>query len=225
VCGGKPIPRREAAAIGLVDRVAGDALAGRWNWPQAARGPRRTAFTAAPVAPLLPRRRRRSARAWPRPRGAQAPLAALDALLNTLTLPLDEGLVAEQTIFQACNAGAEARALQHMFLAERKVAQVKGIDRATPARAIGKLGVVGAGTMGSGIAAACLAADLSVVLVDLNPAGLERGAGAISKTGGHVAKGRLSEAAARNAGKAHPCGRSGRAGRCGSGDRGGVREP
>jgi hypothetical protein len=87
------------------------------------------ALAAAPPLPprpwrrCLPRRRRRSARAWPRPRGAQAPLAALDALLNTLTLPLDEGLVAEQTIFQACNAGAEARALQHMFLAERKVAQ------------------------------------------------------------------------------------------------------
>jgi 3-hydroxyacyl-CoA dehydrogenase len=202
ITGGKPVSAAEAEALGLVDRVfasADEAIAAALDHAESLGTTRRTARTAQPV--VLPDgtgfAEAQKAAVAKQAKGREAPLRALEAILNALTLPLDEGLAREKAIFLECAASTQAKALQHIFFAERKVAQVKGIGRDVKPRAIAQVAVIGAGTMGSGIATACLQAGLKVTLVDVNPASLDRGSQAIGKIiAGNVAKGRISEGAA-----------------------------
>jgi 3-hydroxyacyl-CoA dehydrogenase len=199
ITSGKPIGAAEAEQSGLVDRVfanAHEAVAAALDFAANLASERRTARTAASL--VLPDDARfaetQTAFVAKQARGREAPLWALESVLNAFALPLDEGLAREQAIFLECAASAQARALQHMFFAERKVAQVKGIGRDVKSRKLEQVAVIGAGTMGSGIATACLQAGLKVTLVDVNPASLERGQQAIGKIiAGNVAKGRISE--------------------------------
>ncbi|MCE2750234.1 MAG: 3-hydroxyacyl-CoA dehydrogenase NAD-binding domain-containing protein, partial [Rhodobacter sp.] len=94
-------------------------------------------------------------------------------------------------------ASAPSRALRHVFLAERAAARVPGADAAP--RPVAQMGVLGAGTMGGGIAMACANAGLPVTLVDASAAGLERGLSLIDAAyAAMVKRGRLTpEAAAK----------------------------
>ena len=83
-----------------------------------------------------------------------APYAAVDAIKAAVTLPFDEGSAVERELFADCLVSTESRALVHLFFAEREAAKVPGVPRDTPARDIRRAAVVGAGTMGGGIAMA-----------------------------------------------------------------------
>ena len=199
ITGGKPVGAAEAEGLGLVDRVfasADEAITAALDHAASLGATRRTARTAQSVA--LPDdegfAEAQKAGVTKQARGREAPLRALEAILNGVALPLDDGLAREKAIFMECAASEQAKALQHIFFAERKVSQVKGIGRDVKLRAIAQVAVIGAGTMGSGIAAACLQAGLKVTLVDVSAASLERGSQAISKIiAGNVAKGRISQ--------------------------------
>lgn len=202
VTDGKPVSSTQAAALGLVDRMfdtaqevetAAIAFAGTLG------SGRRTARTAPQIAlpddpSFVSRQKEEVAR---HAKGREAPLQALEAILEGCGLPLDEGLAREKAIFLKCRVSRQSRALKHVFFAERKAAQVKGIGREIKPCAVEHVAVIGAGTMGSGIATACLQAGLKVTLIDVSPASLERGCKAVGKIiQGNVAKGRISEAAA-----------------------------
>jgi len=199
---GKPVSASEAEAFGLVDRVfdSGDeAVAAAVAHAAALGTARRTARTAPP--PALPdstdfvaQQRLAITR---QAKGRDAPLKALESVLNAYALPLDEGLAREAAIFAECNSSLQAKALQHVFFAERQVAQVRGMDAAVTAHTVAGVAVIGAGTMGSGIATACLQAGLKVTLIDVNPGSLAKGAQAIARIiEGNVAKGRIDAGAA-----------------------------
>ncbi|MER2633139.1 MAG: 3-hydroxyacyl-CoA dehydrogenase family protein, partial [Rhizobiaceae bacterium] len=129
-------------------------------------------------------------------RGLTAPLAAIEAVRNAVDLPADEALAAERKIFLERLASAESRALRHLFFAEREAAKVDDIAKDTKARPIAAIGVIGAGTMGGGIAMAFANAGFPVIILEMTDEALKRGFGLIEKTyAASVSRGSLSEAA------------------------------
>jgi 3-hydroxyacyl-CoA dehydrogenase len=95
-------------------------------------------------------------------------------------------------------ASPQSAGLRHMFFAERAAARVKGIDKSTPLREVNTVGVIGAGTMGSGIAMNFANAGLAVQLLEVDDEALARGLEAIDRNyAAGVARGKLSEAKAK----------------------------
>ncbi len=174
---GDPIPAREALAAGILDRIVeGDLLEAAIAFAREAPGPRRT--RDLPVRGVV--QEVAAARAKLR-RGLLAPALALDAVEAAATLPFDEGIRKEAALFERCLFSDQSKALIHAFFAERAVAKVAGIGKDTPVYAVRQVGVVGAGTMGGGIAMALANAGLAVRLMDADTAALERGMGNIER--------------------------------------------
>jgi len=110
-----------------------------------------------------------------------APRAALQALEAVLGADFDAGLQRERELFLALQAGPQSRALRHGFQAERLAAKVADLPADTPTRALRRVGVVGAGTMGTGIALNFIAIGLPVVLVEAKDEALQRGLATLKK--------------------------------------------
>lgn len=125
--------------------------------------------------------------------------AAIDAVLSAGTVPLADGLARERAVFQRLRTGTEAAALRYLFFAERQASKVPGLPPVEPLP-IASVGVVGAGTMGVGIAMAVADAGLSCLLTDADPEALRRGLARLRDGYGRLtASGRLraEEAEAR----------------------------
>src|SRR5204862_6264044 len=84
-------------------------------------------------------------------------------------------------LFSNCVVSTESKALRHLFFAERKVAKVPDVPKDTPARTIARAAVVGAGTMGGGIAMNYANAGIPVLLKEVEQAALDRGLATIRK--------------------------------------------
>ena len=108
-------------------------------------------------------------------RSLEAPAACITALRNTLTLTLEEGLAAERALFVKLRDGSQSKALRHLFFAERAAQKVAGVPVSAKARSIGRVAILGAGTMGGGIAMAFASAGFPVCLIDPEEAALTRG--------------------------------------------------
>ena len=109
-----------------------------------------------------------------------APLKAVEAI-QAATLPFAEGCVRERQLFNECVASDQCRALIHAFFAERAASRVPGVDKETPVLQVGRVGIVGAGTMGAGIAMACVNAGIPVLLKDSEQGSLDTGMAAIRR--------------------------------------------
>jgi 3-hydroxyacyl-CoA dehydrogenase len=126
-----------------------------------------------------------------------APRACIEALAAAVALPFDDGIAFERRQFLALAQTVESQALRHAFFAERAASKVAGLAPGTPARPVRSAAVVGAGTMGSGIATAFINAGIPVVLLDTDQGALDRGLAAIRRNvDSAVAKGRLAADAA-----------------------------
>jgi len=128
-------------------------------------------------------------------KGLPAPVACVDAVAASVSLRFDDGMRFERRTFLDLMASPQSRALRHAFFAERAAARIADVPGSTTARPVERVAVIGAGTMGAGIATAFADAGIEVVLVDAEPKALERGVAAI-RAGyeGAVRKGRLAEA-------------------------------
>ena len=122
-----------------------------------------------------------------------SPQRCVDAVEAAVTLPFDQGMQRErQAFFDGTNSPQRA-GLIHSFFAEREVAKVPGLSRDVRPRGIGKVGVIGAGTMGGGIAMCFANAGLPVTLVEMKQDALDRGVAAIRRNYEATAKkGRLT---------------------------------
>ena len=109
-----------------------------------------------------------------------APLRCVEAVAASLK-PFDEGLQIERNLLLGLKQTPESRALRHVFQAERAASKVPGLPEGTPVRTIGKVGVIGAGTMGGGITMNFLNAGIPVVLLEMTQAALDRGLAIIRK--------------------------------------------
>ncbi|MEK0084860.1 3-hydroxyacyl-CoA dehydrogenase NAD-binding domain-containing protein [Benzoatithermus flavus] len=177
---------REGAIAFLRERLAAGAIP-----PRAAERPV-PPFDQTAVAKLAAGIRRRA-------RGLEAPVQAAESVLAAATLPLAEGLACERATFLRLRESAQAKALRHLFFAEREAAKVPGLEAVVP-REIRHVGVIGAGTMGTGIAIAFLDAGYPVTIVETSAEALARGRARIEEAyQGLVKRGRLgqAEAAAR----------------------------
>ncbi|MEM1176082.1 MAG: 3-hydroxyacyl-CoA dehydrogenase NAD-binding domain-containing protein [Pseudomonadota bacterium] len=198
---GAPIPVEQAEAAGVIDAVFADELeANARAFCEAviddARGVRRTSELTVPAISddeIDALREQVSKQA----RGQTAPLEIMACAAAAATTPFNEGAAFERDAFLRCMQGEQSAGLRHMFFAEREAAKVIGLDRATPVRDISRVGIIGGGTMGGGIAMSFANAGFDVTLVEVDDAGLERGLGIIDKNYAiTVGKGKLSEAAA-----------------------------
>src|SRR5437879_1503888 len=108
-------------------------------------------------------------------RGREAPAACVEAVRNAIVLPFEEGLKREAELFQELVAGDQSKAQRHVFFAEREAAKVPGIPEGTSPRAISRGAVVGAGTMGGGIAMCFANAGLPVTLIETGSDHLQKG--------------------------------------------------
>ena len=128
-------------------------------------------------------------------RGFEAWTKALDAVRDAVEQPFDEGLKRERAAFMDLLVSDQSKAQRHVFFAERQAGKIAGLADDTPTLPIKKVGVIGAGTMGGGIAMNFLNAGIPVVIVETAEAALTRGTGVIRKNYEATAqKGRMSAA-------------------------------
>jgi 3-hydroxyacyl-CoA dehydrogenase len=124
-----------------------------------------------------------------------APPACVEAVAAAVEKPFDAGLKRERELFTTLMLSPESAALRHVFQAERAASHVPGVPDDTPTRAIGKVAVVGAGTMGGGITMALINAGVPVVLLEATQAALDRGLSTIRRNyQGALRKGALDAA-------------------------------
>ncbi len=128
-------------------------------------------------------------------KGFYAPLKCIEAVRGAYTLAFEDGLKNESKLFLACMDTPQARAQQHFFFAERAAGHVNDFDKSTPERAINRVAIIGAGTMGGGIAMNFANAGIPVTLLELKEEALEKGLALIRKNYENSAKkGKLTQA-------------------------------
>ncbi len=128
-------------------------------------------------------------------RGFFAPQQIIQCVEAAVELPYEEALAVERERFTACRESGHSRAQRHLFFAERAAAKIPDVPKDSPLRAINKVAVIGAGTMGGGIAMNLVNAGLPVTLLETDEAGLERGLGSIrSHYEAALKKGRMTQA-------------------------------
>jgi 3-hydroxyacyl-CoA dehydrogenase len=195
---GNPVDAAQAANLGLIDHIVdgdlGDAALA-WCGELAAKDVqrRRTSELAVESVPdgMLDAYRATLAR---RARGQIAPQKIVDCVEASLTLPFTEGLRIERENFIECLQSPQSAALRHMFFAEREAARVQGLSKDMPLRDVNRVGVIGAGTMGSGIAMNFANAGMQVALLEVSDEALGKGLGIIDRNyQGGVKRGKMSE--------------------------------
>ncbi|MCI2398991.1 3-hydroxyacyl-CoA dehydrogenase NAD-binding domain-containing protein [Aliiroseovarius subalbicans] len=177
---GKPIGALQASDLGLVDAlVDGDVAKAGFAFAQdlaeKGAGPRRTCdrrdgFSDAESYMAAIAARRLAVAKSP----LEAPARIVDCVEAAMLLPFEAGIAKERAAFDDCEGSEGAQALRHAFFAERRAAKVPELEGAN-LREVNTIGVVGAGTMGTGIAVACLDAGFPVTLVERDEEGLLRG--------------------------------------------------
>jgi len=124
-----------------------------------------------------------------------APVACVEAVAASATLPFDAGLRKERELFTVLMASPESRALRHAFFAERAASKVADVPETTPTRPIRKVAMVGAGTMGGGIAMNFANAGIPVTILEMKQEALDRGLATIRRNyEGTLRKGKLTQA-------------------------------
>jgi 3-hydroxyacyl-CoA dehydrogenase len=184
ITSGRHVPAPEAKQLGLIDELVAEGA----DLKEAAIAFARRVADARPLPRIRDRDEKLAeARAEPglfedtrkriarRARNQKAPYHCIAAVEAACTLPFDEGLKRERELFNELENSDEARALRYAFFAEREVARIPDIPRDTPLRPIRTAAVVGAGTMGGGIAMSFAEFGFPVKILDANPEVLARG--------------------------------------------------
>ena len=199
---GEPVKASEALKTGIIDQIVeGDLLTGAVNFVREllakGEGPRKTRERddklgeAETNAAIFTSAR---AQAKKTKRGMIAPLAAIDAVEASTRLSFDEGCRREAELFKECLFSDQSKAMIHVFFGEREVAKIPGLPKETRTLEIRKAAVVGAGTMGGGIAMNYANAGIPVLLKETSQEFLDRGLATIKKNyANSVKKGRFSQ--------------------------------
>jgi len=185
---GKPIKAPEALKLGLIDSIIeGELRAGAIAFAQEAASRKNHVRTRdrsdklgtpGTNAALYAAGREQAAKTR---RNMMAPLAVIEAIEAAATLPWEQGIAKEREIADRCLASDQSLALMHAFFSERGVSKIPDISKDTPTIEVRKAAVIGAGTMGGGIAMALVNAGIPVLLRDTDQAALDRGMAAIRK--------------------------------------------
>ncbi len=192
IVSGDPIAATAGHELGLIDKFVDDdaieheALA----FARTLEGPRRTADLAltpddAAFDRFVAAHKRKIA-------GLDAPAACVEAVRAATMHSVADGQQVEQALFLKLVLGAQSKALRHVFFAERAAASVRDLPKETALRPIQKVGIIGAGTMGGGIAMNFLSKGIAVAIVETSQESLDRGVGLVRRNyEASAAKGRL----------------------------------
>lgn len=195
---GEPIGATDAHQLGIVDEIIeGELLSGAIAFAReiadqrAPKTSKRDAklhnFDSTALAQLRELARKTK-------RGQRAPLAALEAVEAATKLPFPEGCKREAELFNECLFATESKSLIHIFFGERTVAKVPGISKDVKLYDIKRAAVIGAGTMGGGIAMNFANAGIPVIVKETAQDALDRGINIIRNNYANtVAKGRLTQ--------------------------------
>jgi 3-hydroxyacyl-CoA dehydrogenase len=186
---GNPVGAKKALEVGILDRVAGDdlladakafalELASAEEKPSALRD-REDKLEAARRDPSA--LDAHAAALTKKARGLEAPHACVRAVRMALDTPFDEALAKEREIFIELMNGDQSKAQRHLFFAEREANKVPGIDRDVRPRKVSKAAVIGAGTMGGGIAMALANGGVPVTILEMNQEAIDRGMAVIQR--------------------------------------------
>lgn len=197
---GNPINAQDALKSGIVDRIIeGDLLAGAIAFAREISGSpapktrdRNTKLGSAGENAGIFAAARETARK--KQRNLLAPLAAIDAVEAATKLPFLEGSQKEQELFTKCLFSDQSKALIHVFFGEREVSKIPDVPKETPVIPVNSAAVVGAGTMGGGIAMVFANAGIPVLLKETDQAALDRGLANIQKNyANSVKRGRFTQ--------------------------------
>ena len=199
IVSGDPVAATQAAKAGVIDKIVdGDLLEGAIGYA------RELAEKQAPLRKVrdidvdtgkipsgyFDAARKRVAK---EKKNLFAPQRIVDALEAAATLPFDRGMARERELFLQCAQNSQSKALQHVFFAERKAANVPNLDKDVAKRDIKSVALIGAGTMGGGIAMNFLNVGIPVTLLEMSQEALDRGVAVIRKNYENTAsKGKLS---------------------------------
>ncbi|MFZ0978597.1 MAG: 3-hydroxyacyl-CoA dehydrogenase NAD-binding domain-containing protein [Candidatus Acidiferrales bacterium] len=197
---GDPVKTEEAFKLGLIDRIIeGDLLEGavRFALEVAGRPARKTRDiegklgTPEQNAPVFAAAREAARK---RQRGMMAPLAAIDAVEAATKLSFVEGCREEERLFIECLNSDQSKALIHVFFGEREVAKIPDVPKETPVIPVNSVAVIGAGTMGGGIAMVFANAGIPVLLKEEGQEALDQGMAKIrTNYAGSVNRGRFTQ--------------------------------
>ena len=211
VTSGTPVSAKVAAETGLVDELVdeadlrGGAVAFARKIVAEKRPLKRVRdLTVTGASPeLFAEFRKANARKF---KGFDAPEANIQCIEAAATLPFDEGMAVERRLFMGLMTGVQSAAQRYVFFAERQAAKIPNLPEGTATRPIRKVGIIGAGTMGGGIAMNFLTAGIAVTIVEMKQDALDRGIGIIRKNYENTAaKGRIKpEAVEANMGRLTP---------------------
>lgn len=200
ITSGNPVPAPQAKTLQLIDRVVDDGLlAAAIKYAEeleAQDAPlRRASAMTLDIADddrqLIALARKRLAK---KTRGEHAPQRILDCLLAAGELPFAAGLKTEREHFMACLSDPQSAALRHMFFAERAAAKIDSLPNTVEPVTIRHVGIIGAGTMGGGIAMCFAQAGVQVTLIDTTDDAVQAGIAKIAANYGiSVKRGRLDE--------------------------------
>lgn len=199
---GNPINAAKAAELSLVDRVVNgdDLVAQALAYAEelvAANAPQKQARTAQITLTdsdraMLTQQRTQLLK---KTRGETAPQRIIDCIEAAAELSFEEGLRRERELFMECMADPQSAAMRHMFFAERAAAKIDSLPKDTPIVDIQRVGIIGAGTMGGGIAMCFAQVGIHVTLVDMSEDAVKAGIDKIAKNYAiSVSRGRFSEA-------------------------------
>jgi 3-hydroxyacyl-CoA dehydrogenase len=186
ILSGDAIGAVQARQLGIIDElIDGNLLEGAVVYAQrllADHAPHRRLSAKSVVVPAGFSFAERRAKAVKDSKGLPAAAAAIDAIRASTDRGFDEGLAEERRLFMIVRDSIEAAAMRHLFAAEREVGKIPDFPRETAAREINTAAVIGAGTMGGGIAISLANAGMPVTLVEITEAALERGWNTIKST-------------------------------------------
>jgi 3-hydroxyacyl-CoA dehydrogenase len=200
--GGAPVPAKRALELGMIDALARedhlreDAIAFAQKLVDEARPLQRVRDRQDMVEPsrgkpeVYSEYLKKNARQF---RGFKAPFNIVKAIEAAAELPFDQGIKRERELFLELMTSTESAAQRYYFFAEREAAKVPDLAKDTQTLPVKSVGVIGAGTMGGGIAMNFLNAGIPVTLVEMSQAALDRGIGVIRKNYEiSAAKGRMT---------------------------------
>jgi 3-hydroxyacyl-CoA dehydrogenase len=193
---GKHIGAKAAAASGLIDAIVDDLRDGAIHFARRVLD-EKMALTRVRDKPVLgveegmfDAYRQANAKTF---RGFEAPEANLQCIEAAATLPFDQGMAIERKLFMGLMTGLQSRAQRYVFFAERQANKIDGLDPAAPLLPVASVGIIGAGTMGGGIAMNFLNAGVPVTIVEMKAEALDRGVATIRKNYENTAaKGRMT---------------------------------
>ncbi len=187
---GNPIGAKEAAECGLVDALLDGAYPdAAVEWARGMKDRRRVRDREDALEPARadPGLIDRIAAPLLKASGAAAPRACVESVRGAVTMAFDEGLANERQLFEGLVTGDESRAQRYAFFAERE-AQKAVLPAGTQARPVARAAVIGAGTMGGGIAMCFANAGIPVTVIETEQAALDRGMARIAELYGISAK-------------------------------------